>query len=239
MGNTEIITPSFITLAHELGHAVNIRGGAVTRNHPELMVALCRTDDPSLTDQDIEDRWSNGEEYFTISNIENGMRKESGIPLRSAHKPRTALVKMALLKDLDLQAAALQKQDRAVGNFPEAQDLAQYLKDNKGQANDDRIMKEIVRRIDRLKKVATVAGIEDFKRNDLLEYRKELDRVFQAKRTLLQDDDPLVQRYSDLDRKLRNDMTILVAVGTEHWRDVKDEIRNLRFDLNKVGVPQN
>ena len=235
-GNTEVITPAYITLAHELGHAVNIRAGATTRNHPELMVALCKSADPTLTDQDIEDRWSNGEEYFNISNIENGMRMDCGLPLRAAHKPRTALMKMARIAQLKQQAANYAAKDEAVAEFPEATELATFMNANKGKTDDEKIVAQIVKKTDRLANAATDRAIEDFKRNDLLEYRKTLDDVFNKKRPELGDDDALVARYNRIDDALRNDMDTLIAVGTKNWKAIKDDIRNLRFDLAKAAA---
>ena len=64
--------------------------------------------------------------------------------------------------------------------------------------------------------------------------RKTLDDVFNKKRAELGDDDALVARYNRIDDALRNDMDTLIAVGTKHWKAIKDDIRNLRFDLAKA-----
>lgn len=233
-GNTEIITPGFVTLAHELGHAVNIRAGAATRDHPELMQALCKAEDPTLTDQRIEDLWSNGEEYFNISNVENGMRRDHGLPLRVAHKPRTALMKIELVADLGRKAVALMNKDAAVSSIPDYEEAMKFFNDNKGKTDDDQIYKQIVKQLQRLDTTLTNAKIETWKRDDLLEYRKPVDKLWGEKRSAIKDEDPMVAEYRAIDGELKNNMGTLVALGTPHWQAIKDRMRNLRFALAKV-----
>lgn len=234
-GNTEIITPGFVTLAHELGHAVNIRAGAATRDHPELMQALCKAEDPTLTDQRIEDLWSNGEEYFNISNVENGMRRDHGLPLRVAHKPRTALMKIELVNDLGKQAVALMKKDDAVSKIPEYEEAMKFFDANKGKTDDDQIYKQIVKHLQRLGTTLTDNKIEAWKRNDLTEYRKPVDEIYKQKSGALQPTDPMVVEYQAIDNDLKNNLGALAKLGTPDWQNIKDRMRNLRFALAKVA----
>jgi hypothetical protein len=224
-----------VTLAHELGHAVNIRAGAATRDHPELMQALCKAEDPTLTDQRIEDLWSNGEEYFNISNVENGMRRDHGLPLRVAHKPRTALMKIELVADLGKKAVALMNKDAAVSSIPEYEEAMKFFNANKGKTDDDQIYKQIVKQLQRLDTTLTNTKIEDWKRNDLLEYRKPVDKLWGEKRCAIPNTDPMVAEYQSIDGELKNNMGTLVALGTPHWQAIKDRMRNLRFALAKVA----
>ena len=200
-GNTEIITPGFMTLAHELGHAVNIRAGAATRDHPELMQALCKAEDPNLTDQRIEDLWSNGEDYFNISNVENGLRREAGLPLRIAHKPRTALMKIELVVNLGGQAVALIYKDQAVSSIPEYGETMTFFNVNKGHTDDEKIYKQIVKRLQRLDPTLSDAKVESWKRSDLMAYRIQIDTLYDEKRGDLPDNDPY---WSSIKRSTMN-----------------------------------
>lgn len=235
-GNSEIITPGFITLAHELGHAVNIRAGATTRDHPELMNALCKMQDPTLTDERIEQAWSNGEEYFNISNIENGMRRDCGLPQRVAHKPRTALVKMELVRKLSQRAIDMMNIDLCVSMHPDYQDLSTFLNANKGNTDDDGVVKQVVKKMERLEKRLTQANIEAYKRANLLEYRKQMDQAYKDKRDAIDDDDAMVTEYEAIDGELKNNMGQLVVMGTPDWQAIRDRIRKLRDALNNVKV---
>ncbi|MBN1286526.1 MAG: hypothetical protein JXB47_14095 [Anaerolineae bacterium] len=92
----QTLTPSFVTLAHELGHAANIRGGAATPEikHGEFFAL------GGLSSQEGKEMWSEPEELLNITNIENAIRSESQLSARYSHltfegllkKPRTDFI---------------------------------------------------------------------------------------------------------------------------------------------------
>lgn len=231
---TEVITPAFITLAHELGHAVNIRSGAVTRNQPNLMIELCKKKNIGLTDIEIEEIWSNGEEYFTISNFENGLRRECGLPLRVAHKTRSAIVKMAKLKDLYKRINLLGTQDEAIGRMALYEDTMRYINKNKGNTDDDKVFEEIIKRVERVEDETTVTAVEEFKLENLVESRKEMDKLFNLHNGKLGDEHPLKIEYDDIDNELKNNSQFYVAYGTKDWYSIKKRIRELQSALGNL-----
>jgi hypothetical protein len=70
-------TPEFITLAHELGHAMHHLAGATTGQ--TTLDAALRPAGSAATD------WSNAEEVFTIMGIDNPIRREAGLDYRATH----------------------------------------------------------------------------------------------------------------------------------------------------------
>lgn len=231
---TEVITPAFITLAHELGHAVNLRSGAVTRNQPELMNELCKSKNDKLTDIEIEEIWSNGEEFFTISNFENGLRQECGIPLRVAHKPRSGLVKMAKLKDLFKRVNLVGTKDEAISRMELYEETMQFVDKNKGKTDDDKVFQEFIRQVERVENATTVTAVEDFKSNNLVESRKDIDRLFKLHQNKLDEENALLIEYNDIDSELKNNMQVHVAYGTKTWYLMKRRIRELQSALEKL-----
>lgn len=95
----QIQSPTWVTLAHELGHAANMRGGGTTLKATELS---------SLGGTGAEaEKWDNPEELLNIENIENAVRKEAGLTERFGHRPPDWLltvapkVRLQLRKPLD------------------------------------------------------------------------------------------------------------------------------------------
>ena len=80
----------------------------------------------------------------------------------------------------------------------------------------------------------TDTKIEAWKRADLIEYRKPVDKLWGEKRGAIQDNDPMVAEYQSIDGELNNNLGTLIALGTPHWQAIKDRMRNLRFALAKV-----
>ena len=70
-------TPEFITLAHELGHAMHHLAGATTGQ-----ATLDATLRPAGSKAE---EWSNTEEIFTIMGIDNPIRREAGLDFRATH----------------------------------------------------------------------------------------------------------------------------------------------------------
>ncbi len=107
----QIQSPTWVTLAHELGHTVNMRGGGTTLKATELS---------SLGGKGADaEKWDNPEELLNIENIENAVRKEAGLTERFGHRPPDWLLKIApkvrsqLLKPLN----ELYKLDQKKYNF--------------------------------------------------------------------------------------------------------------------------
>lgn len=74
----EIIVPAFVTLTHELGHAVHmLEGNAVGNVSPTLGKAVVPGENFTS--------WSNLEEYNTINGVENKIRGEAGLTPRFGH----------------------------------------------------------------------------------------------------------------------------------------------------------
>lgn len=83
----QVFTPGFVTLGHELGHAMHMRGGGTNLNqNPEVMEGLT-----GQSPDRANAIWQNTEEELTIQGIENPIREESGLPNeRISHIPYTA-----------------------------------------------------------------------------------------------------------------------------------------------------
>jgi hypothetical protein len=95
----QILSPTWVTLGHELGHVVNMRGGATTLKANELS---------SLGGTGAEaEKWDNPEELLNIENIENAIRSEAGLTERFGHRPpdwllsKAPKVRTALRRPLD------------------------------------------------------------------------------------------------------------------------------------------
>jgi hypothetical protein len=83
-----IHTPAFVTLAHELGHALNQLAGAATINNEEIFRILAGSREEVGTFEDpgpARKNWSNAEELFTILGLENAIRRQVGLAERGAH----------------------------------------------------------------------------------------------------------------------------------------------------------
>jgi hypothetical protein len=88
----QIMTPGWLTMGHELGHAAHMRGGgtnmidtANSPGNPGIMETLTRDNAEKLNA-----KWQNGEEFLTIHNWENGLRGDVGLTARDSHIPYTA-----------------------------------------------------------------------------------------------------------------------------------------------------
>ncbi|HWM07772.1 MAG TPA: hypothetical protein VNO82_00455 [Solirubrobacteraceae bacterium] len=80
MAGDIVYTPEFVSLAHELGHAMNILAGAVTFQHDELLGLVAAKDD-----KERATRWSHPEELFNIIGVDNAIRAEAGLEARGSH----------------------------------------------------------------------------------------------------------------------------------------------------------
>lgn len=120
----QILSPTWVTLAHELGHAANMRGGGTTLKANELS---------GLGGSGPEaEKWDNPEELLNIENIENAIRREAGLTERFGHRPPDWLLQVApkvrtqLKKPLD----ELFKLDRVRYNFEDPEWSNMYKKVN-------------------------------------------------------------------------------------------------------------
>jgi hypothetical protein len=88
----EIPTPNFITLGHELGHAVHMLTGVALGKQEisDQLLPLVAT--PGVVEQD----WSNLEEYANINSVENALRAEFGMKSRYGHINQASVQKSLL-----------------------------------------------------------------------------------------------------------------------------------------------
>ncbi|MEO7132300.1 MAG: DUF4157 domain-containing protein [Dermatophilaceae bacterium] len=80
-----VYTPQFVTLAHELGHALNILVGAGTIECRDLFKLFAGDVGTFEAPTATGNNWSNIEEYATINVVENSLRQQLGIELRGGH----------------------------------------------------------------------------------------------------------------------------------------------------------
>lgn len=240
---TQIPTPGFVTLGHELGHAVNIRAGSVTRLDTDLMTSVCQVQDPTITAPEVIDLWSNSEEYMVINNIENALREENGIPTRSSHKDLSVLKKMAVLKQLDIRAGQLSSRDTAMNDIPQVSEFAVWLTQVKANANDPKVLAQIDKRLTRVEKLVSDGFIENHKVADLKERHGTLRDVYTTKQPLLLPPDnnpngvnPLTQQYNVITLVINDkaSLGLVCQVGTNAYQRMRDDIRILRGQLNNV-----
>jgi hypothetical protein len=88
-------TPEFITLAHELGHAMHHLAGATT-GQTTLDAVLRPAGSTSA-------QWSNAEEVFTIMGIDNPIREEAGLDYRATHATLPGGLKTQMKQQLTLR----------------------------------------------------------------------------------------------------------------------------------------
>jgi hypothetical protein len=103
---TGVPMPHYLTLGHELGHALHSLRGTST-NLPEHSLAFSNL---NQTDQSL---WSNPEEHTNITQNENVMRAQHGLPARAYHRPPN-VVRATHMKN-DLRGRIEQVRD----DFPE------------------------------------------------------------------------------------------------------------------------
>jgi hypothetical protein len=89
----EIVTPGFVTLGHELGHALRIlHGGSVVAGAFYTEHANVVGLDRAAESQDMK-LWSNLEEYVNITQTENAIRAEHGITARAFHAVKVKAIR--------------------------------------------------------------------------------------------------------------------------------------------------
>jgi hypothetical protein len=140
----QILSPTWVTLAHELGHAANMRGGGTTLKAHEL-ASLGGTGPEA-------EKWDNPEELLNIENIENSIRKEAGLTERFGHRPPDWLLKVApkvrsqLLKPID----ELYKLDKGHYNLqnPEWDKISKRIRTLKAQtACDPELLDPVIKEL--------------------------------------------------------------------------------------------
>src|SRR2546430_16982635 len=82
---TSLFMPEFMTLAHELGHGLNILAGAGTVTCRDLFGLFAKDVGTFETPGKDVATWSNLEEMSTIQVVENAIRKELGMENRGGH----------------------------------------------------------------------------------------------------------------------------------------------------------
>lgn len=138
--HNQILTPGFITLGHELGHSVHMRGGAASLNQTEMLPL----DTSGRSMENLKDVWQNTEELFTISNFENALRAETGLSQRASHIPYTAGKKIRRYYTIrDPFVAQYLNRDIFFVKLPEIDRFQKDLKSAKGTIDQDTVFNKI------------------------------------------------------------------------------------------------
>jgi hypothetical protein len=114
--SNEIITPGWVTMAHELGHAANFKAGATTLKLHGLLDELTATPNPM-------DTWDNPEELINIENVENAVRGEAGITERLGHRPPQWLIQ----RGVQLKAALRQPLYQLTNSDPRWTEVPEWV----------------------------------------------------------------------------------------------------------------
>jgi hypothetical protein len=97
-----ILTPSYITLGHELGHAMRNRGGASFANAGVSTSNKLITEEEGSDDDDARALWTDEEEVVNITTSEKRLREEHLLTTRHYHAPQSlasqAIFQRALAK---------------------------------------------------------------------------------------------------------------------------------------------
>lgn len=98
----QILTPSYITLGHELGHAMRNRGGASFANAGVSTSNKLMTEEEGSDDDDARALWTDEEEVLNITTSEKRLREEHRLTTRHYHAPQSlaakAIFQRALVK---------------------------------------------------------------------------------------------------------------------------------------------
>jgi hypothetical protein len=98
----QILTPSYITLGHELGHAMRNRGGASFANVGVSTSNKLITEEEGSDDDDARALWTDEEEVLNITTSEKRLREEHLLTTRHYHAPQSlatqAIFQRALAK---------------------------------------------------------------------------------------------------------------------------------------------
>ena len=80
-----VYTPEFVTLAHELGHALNILAGSSAMSCEKIFAMFAGDVGTFENRSDTGKSWTDAEEFATITFVENRLRAELGLELRGGH----------------------------------------------------------------------------------------------------------------------------------------------------------
>jgi hypothetical protein len=119
----QILSPSWVTTGHELGHAANMKAGSSTiKTTGALMTSLAGGGKDS-------DNWDNTEELLNIENVENALRSESGQSERLGHRPPEWLLAQStqIKKVLRRPLYKIHEYDQTWYNDPEWSDLEKRI----------------------------------------------------------------------------------------------------------------
>lgn len=89
----QILTPSYITLGHELGHAMRNRGGASFTNAGVRTSNKLITEEEGSDDDDARALWTDEEEVLNITTSEKRLRDEHVLTTRHYHAPQSLAAK--------------------------------------------------------------------------------------------------------------------------------------------------
>ncbi|MFB9756140.1 M91 family zinc metallopeptidase [Paenibacillus hodogayensis] len=150
--NQEVVTPEFVTLGHELGHASRFLKGMT----PDRFVGVDQFGVEGMADRQL---WHNAEEYLNINAVENGLRNEHGIGKRKYHSGTLDNVnKMVLHERYGLRRDQLYEQypwaARQLGEHPLASlALVADFVEPVADFADPVVVNELLRRLDELEPV--------------------------------------------------------------------------------------
>ena len=133
--NNEVLRPKWVTMAHELGHAAKMRGGAMAGSAmggKDLFEAV----EPNASTRGL---WTNPEEWINISHIENKVREQSGIHQREYHKPLEIVTKRKRAEKIKKKTEGTAKHDQMAPGLPSFQALEAARKAAGDTLHDDAV----------------------------------------------------------------------------------------------------
>lgn len=224
----EVIDPTFVTLAHELGHAFKMRAGALADNG-SLSTPFEQTLETNTDEQML---WSKKpEEFLNIQGVENPVREESGMQRRKYHKPLGSVIaykRFAKLRDI---LWGVSNKDKLAIEIPAWQQLNQLLNTSKNSLGDNNIYNPLKVQIQNINAVVDDNAIKQHKAQILN------NSVNTIKDTAGDEDfNKYVTRsreYRGLMIYVRNNWDTLVAPGTD-LQPTKDKVRGVRTNLDTI-----
>jgi hypothetical protein len=114
----QVYKSDWITLGHELGHSANMRAGAGTENPGNLEVhGVFAAQWSGKQGKELQDFWHQGsEEFLNITNIENQIRQDVGLPERGAHSTPQGVMKIIRYNQILIDLKH-QENDRYLGQL--------------------------------------------------------------------------------------------------------------------------
>jgi hypothetical protein len=210
----EVIDPSFVTLGHELGHAMKMRAGALAQG--SSTTSMFEVLEPDANERRL---WDNAEELINIQGIENEIRAQSGMHEREYHKPQENVLGLRRKVKLQNRYFASSGRDPMLLDFPEYVDVNARLNATirANTLHDDTVYGGLKADIEGLDAAVTNEQIKVFKEGKIAERLAEVkDVVSQAKF-----DDHVVDsdEWQAFETWTNDNWDTLVGVGNDLIRD--------------------